>query len=139
MDAKDVAKMVFDDFNNRTYKQNSAKYFAPDAVLMDNAMGQELRGPEGAITYNEQWAGAFPDAKVTLKSQSVNGNMVTSVFKGTGHFTGMMPAPDGSMIQGQGQALDMEFTQEVEVKDGMIVRSMNSYDMGAMMKQLGLA
>jgi SnoaL-like polyketide cyclase len=139
MDPKELAQMLFDDINNRTYKQNAAKIVAPDAVLSDSNTGQELRGPEGAIAYNEQWINAFPDAKVTVKNHEVMGNTVKTTFMGSGHFTGMMPAPDGSMVQGQGQALNLEFVQESEFKDGMLVRLTNSYDMNAMMQQLGMA
>ncbi len=139
MDPQEVVQMTFDDFNNRTYRQNSARYIASDAVLVDGPTGQESYGPEGNIMYADMWITAFPDAMIEVKSHQVNGNRVVSRFIGKGTFTGQMPAPDGSMIQGSGQRLEMEFTQDAEVADGMITRATTTYDMGEFMRQLGLA
>jgi len=58
---------------------------------------------------SDRWVQAFPDAYAEVVSHEVNGN-----------------------------SLDLDYVQEVEVVDGMIVHMTARYDMQAMMSQLGL-
>jgi len=58
---------------------------------------------------------------------------------GRGTFDGQLPAPDGSMIPGNGNYLDLEFQSETQVVDGKIGSDTTTYDMNEMMSQLGLA
>jgi predicted ester cyclase len=135
---EEMARQGIEAFNNRTYEDNIRATTAENHVNVDLATGQEQHGIEGAIAGAEVWINAFPDAAVEVVSMEVEGNVVTTRFIGRGTFNGQLPAPDGSMIQGQGQSLEMEYVQSVEIVDEKAVRTTIDYDMGAMMGQLGL-
>lgn len=137
--SKDVVQMQYDDFNNRTYRQNAARYVAPDAVFVDAPTGQESYGVEGFIEFADMWTAAFSDAHAEVVSMEERDGVVMARFIARGTFDGVLPAPDGSMVQGSGQRLEMEFRSETEVVDGKIVRDVTDYDLQAMMQQLGLA
>jgi predicted ester cyclase len=136
---RNVVQMQYDDFNNRTYRQNAASYVAPNAVFVDAPTGQEGHGVAGFIENADMWVGAFSDAQAEVIAMETQGNTVFTRFIARGTFDGILPAPDGSMIEGNGQRLEMEFTSETEVADGKIVHDVTEYDLQEMMRQLGLA
>jgi predicted ester cyclase len=135
---EEIAQQLVDDFNDRTYAQNAARYFAPDCVNVDLPTGQELYGIEGAIQSTDVWVQAFPDAYAEVVSHDVQGNTVTTTIRASGTFDGQMMLPDGTVIPGSGQPLEMEYRQTITVEDGMVVRVEASYDMQNMLSQLGL-
>jgi hypothetical protein len=135
---EEMARQGLEAFNNRTYEDNIRATTAENHVNVDLATGQEQHGIEGAIAGAQVWIDASPDAWVEVVSVEVEGNVVTTRFIGRGTFEGQLPAPDGSMIQGQGQSLEMEYVQTLEVVGEKVVRTTLDYDMGEMMRQLGL-
>jgi predicted ester cyclase len=138
MTPDEVVLMQFEDFNNRTYRENAAKYIAPHAVFFDQPTGRQGQGVAAFIESSDGWVSAFSDAWVDVISQEVDGNTVRTYFVGRGTFDGQMPAPDGTMIPGNGRALEMEFFSETVVENGFIVQDSSNYDLQAMMRQLGL-
>lgn len=135
---EEMARRGIEAFNNRTYEENTRATTAENHVNVDLATGQEQHGIEGALAGSQFWIDAFPDASVEVVSMEVEGNVVTTNFIGRGTFNGQMPAPDGTMIQGQGQSFEMEFVQSVEIVDEKAVRTTIDYDPSEMMRQLGL-
>jgi hypothetical protein len=135
---EEFGQMLVDDFNDRTYRENAPSYIAEDCVSVDLPTGQEAYGVEGSIQSLDRWTIAFPNATAEVVSHEVSGNTVTTTIVGRGTFDGEMMAPDGSMIPGNGMPLALNYTQEVEVVDGMVVRITANYDMQDMLSQLGL-
>ena len=135
---EEIAQQLVDSFNDRTYAQNAAQYFSPDSVHVDLPTGQESYGVEGGIQSSDVWVQAFPNAHAEVISHDVQGNTVATTIRGTGTFDGQMMTPDGSVIPGNGAALDLDYQQTITVEGGMVVRVEANYDMQAMMGQLGL-
>ena len=137
MSIEDIARKFYQTFNSRDIEPFANQYVHEDCVIIDGPTGMESYGPEGMIESAQMWMNAFPDAKATVVDMNVSGNVVTTIFRGQGTFTGEMPSPEGN-ISGTGQRLDMEFEDILEFEDGMVVRNETNYDMGNMMEQLGL-
>jgi hypothetical protein len=135
---QEIAQQLIDNFNNRTYQEETGKYYTDDTVFVDLPTEREDMGIEAGIQSFDVWVQSFPDAHAEVVSHEVNGDTVTTSIRGTGTFTGQMTAPDGSFIPGNGSSLDLDFMQTFHVEGGMVVRQETDYDMQAMMSQLGL-
>ena len=137
MSIEDIARELYQAFNDRAVDQYAHRYYHPDCVLVDGPTGQESYGPEGIIQNANMWTTAFPDGSATVVEVNVSGNVVTTIFRGRGTFTGELMTPDGN-IPGNGKALDLEFEDILEFEDDLVVRNETHYDMQEMMRQLGL-
>ena len=137
MSIDDIARQFYESFNDRNIEEIANQYIHEDCVSIDGPTGIESYGPEGSIESAHMWMTAFPDGKIKILETSVSGNMVTTIFRAQGTFTGEMMSPDGN-IPGTGKMLDLEFEDVLEFEDGMIVRNETHYNINDMMSQLGL-
>lgn len=137
MSIQDIAQQLYESFNNRAVEQYAKQYFHPNAVIIDVPTGQESHGPQGIVENATMWTTAFPDGKIKIVDMKVSGNVVTTIFRGQGTFTGKFMTPEGS-IPGNGRKLDLEFEDILEFQEGKIIHNETRYDMQAMMQQLGL-
>jgi predicted ester cyclase len=138
MSAQDTVNKHYDGFNNRTFEKNATDYIAPNFIYADAATGQEARGIEGYGQYANGWIATFPDAKIKITNQQVQGNRVITTFRGQGAFTGQLQTPQGT-VPGNGRKVDVEFREEAEIANDKITRLSISYDQQELMRQLGLA
>ena len=58
--------------------------FAPDYVLHDPAVPEEVRGQEGIKQYVAMYRSAFPDTRFTVEDQSAEGDRVVTLWTGQG-------------------------------------------------------
>lgn len=137
MSAQDIVKTHYDTFNSRAWGNNAKNYVDPSAVIADVTNGVEVHGIDGYQGFSATWVAAFPDAHVNIVNQEVAGDTVTTTFRGTGTFTGTLQTPDGP-IPGNGRKLNLEFQEQVEVRNNKIIRAQLDYDPQEMMRQLGL-
>jgi predicted ester cyclase len=133
----DVANMHYAEFNSRTFNENARKYVDSEVVIVDGPSGAELHGVAGYLKYANIWVAAFPDGMINVIEQRVSGNIVITDFMGQGTFSGVLQAPSGP-IAGGGQALQLPFREQLEIKNGKIARSFIDYDARELMHQLGL-
>jgi predicted ester cyclase len=138
LSALDVAKTHHDAYNSRAFETDAHEYVDANWVHLDIPTGQEFHGVEGYQQYNGNWAAAFPDSYIKILERQASGNTVISSFVGHGTFTGQLATPQG-VIPGNGRSVTLECREELEVRNGKIVRSSLEYDLDEMMRQLGLA
>ena len=138
MDLKQVAQTGIDMFNDRSFRQKAGQVVDAGVVVTDLPTGQELRGLDGYVQYNEGYVAAMPDVKATTVEHKVSGNKVNSRVRGTGTFTGTLQTPQGA-VPGNGRKLDLEYELDQEFNDaGKMVRFTVKYDMPDFLRQLGI-
>src|SRR5919199_2849531 len=74
--------------------------FAPDYVLHDPSVPQEVRGPEGMRQYVAMYRAAYPDTHFTIEDQIAEGDEVVTRWVGRGTHQGelMGIAPTGRSV-----------------------------------------
>ena len=107
--------------------------FAPDYVLHDPSVPQEVRGPEGMRQYVAMYRAAYPDTHFTIEDQIAEGDEVVTRWTGQGTHQGelMGIAPTGRAVTVTGIELD-------RIVGGKIEETWVNYDALGMMQQLGV-
>jgi steroid delta-isomerase-like uncharacterized protein len=85
---KAVSRRVAEEIFNEGKLDLAEELYAPDYVLHDPSLPEDLHGPEGLKQYAAMNLGAFPDARVTVEDQIAEGNMVATRWRATGTHTG---------------------------------------------------
>jgi steroid delta-isomerase-like uncharacterized protein len=108
--------------------------FAPDYVLHDPVVPEEVRGPEGMRRYVSMYRSAYPDTHFTIEDQISEGDRVVTRWTGQGTQQGelMGIAPTGNQVTLAGIEFD-------RVSDGKMQETWVNYDALGMMQQLGVA
>jgi len=132
-----TVKTNYDAINNRTFEANAKNYVSVDYVGFDVPTKEEFRGLDGYLKSVNGWLTAFPDGKILVGNQVVFGSKVTTTYPGKGTFTGKQHTPH-SVVSGNGRKCDVEFREEIEVRNDKIVHSRLDYDSHDLMRQLGL-
>jgi predicted ester cyclase len=98
----------------------------------------KLKGPQAVKEYNQNFVGAFPDARAEAKHIFTQGNhvIVEGVFTGT--HDGVLKTPMGD-VPATGRKVKGEFVQIFEVDRGLIKTQHLLYDQVQLMTQLGMA
>ena len=107
--------------------------FAPDYVLHDPAVPDEVRGPEGIKQYVSMYRSAFPDTHFTVEDQVAEGDRVVTRWTGQGTQQGelMGISPTGNQVTVTGIEFD-------RVSEGKMQETWVNYDALGMMQQLGV-
>ena len=130
---KVVSRRVAQEIFNGGNLDLADELYAPDYVLHDPSLPEDLHGPEGLKQYAAMTLGAFPDARVTVEDQVAEGDKVVSRWTATGTHTGelMGIAPTGRSIEISGITIN-------RFSGGKIAEDWyQSEDLG-MMQQLGV-
>jgi steroid delta-isomerase-like uncharacterized protein len=108
--------------------------FAPDYVLHDPVLPEEVRGPEGMRRYVSMYRGAYPDTAFTIEDQISDGDEVVTRWTGQGTHEGELMGipPTGNRVTVTGIEVD-------RVVNGRIEETWVIYDALGMMQQLGVA
>ena len=135
-DNADLARSLYDAFNERNFDE-IAEATAPDGVITIVGSGDRFEGVEGALRYNQMWAGGFPDGMAVVDRVIASGDHVVVEFTGRGTHTGTLSTSMGD-IPATGRSVTLQMCDVLEFENGK-VRSQRSYfDTGSMMAQLGL-
>ena len=110
------------------------EHFAPDYVLHDPVLPEEVRGPEGMRRYVSMYRDAYPDTGFTVENQIAEGGEVVTRWTGQGTHEGELMGipPTGNRVTVTGIEID-------RVVDGRIEETWVIYDALGMMQQLGVA
>jgi steroid delta-isomerase-like uncharacterized protein len=131
-----IARTVYEAFNDRDFDR-VLPLIAEDAEWVNVPTDERFEGPEGVRRDLEQWANAFPDGRVEITNvHGFDGGAVVE-FTGRGTNTGPLATPAGEQ-PATGRAVELEFCDVMEIRDGKIVRGRSYFDMASMMRQLGL-
>lgn len=107
--------------------------FAPDYVLHDPGVPDEVRGPEGMKRYVSMYRAAYPDTHFTIEDQIAEGDEVVTRWTGQGTHEGELIGipPTGKQVTVTGIEFD-------RVAGGKMQETWVSYDALGMMQQLGV-
>jgi steroid delta-isomerase-like uncharacterized protein len=107
--------------------------FAPDYVLHDPILPEEVRGPDGVKQYVSMYRTAYPDTNFTVEDQITEGDRVVTRWTGRGTHQGelMGIAPTGEQVT----VASVEFDR---VSGGKMQETWVNYDALGMMQQLGV-
>ncbi len=95
---KAVSRRVAEEVFNGHNVDLADELYAPDYVLHDPSLPEDLHGPEGIKRYAAMTLGAFPDIRVAVEDQVADGDKVVSRWTATGTHTGDLmayPRPGG--------------------------------------------
>jgi len=114
-----------------------ARDAAPDIELTSPG-DIKVKGPQAIKEYNQNWVGAFSDARVEAKQIFSQGNavIVEGVFTGT--HDGTLKTPMGD-VPATGRKVKGDFIQIFEVDRGLVRRNHLMFDQVQLMTQLGMA
>ncbi len=108
--------------------------FAPDYVLHDPAVPEEVRGPEGIKQYVSMYRSAYPDTRFTVEDSIAEGDRVAYrwTFRGThrGELMGIPPTDEQVTITGI--TID-------RISGGKIEEEWNNFDRLGVLQQIGAA
>ena len=105
---------------------------ADDYIGYDPALPEPIRGVQGAKDNVSEYVAAFEGAKIIVKEQIAEGDLVASRWEGRGKHTGELLgiAPTGKDAVVTGLTLS-------RVADGKIVEEWTNWDTLGMLQQIG--
>ena len=103
-----------------------------DYVGHDPARPDPIRGPQGVKDNARDYRNAFEGARIIVKDQIAEGDVVASRWEGRGRHTGelMGIAPTGKDVVVEG----INFSR---IKDGRVVEEWSNWDTLGMLQQIG--
>jgi steroid delta-isomerase-like uncharacterized protein len=134
-DAKDTATKFVEAFNAhdeaaiRALHAENIKFEAPGAA--------GIEGREAVTGYAMTWLKGFPDAKITVRNEVVNGPWVVQEFTLEGTHTAPLDGPAG-MIPPTGKKVSSRAVSVGRYENGQIVEARLYFDQTEVMTQLGL-
>ena len=130
---KAVSRRVAEEVFNGGNVDLADELYAPDYVLHDPSLPEDLHGPEGIKRYVAMTLGAFPDIRVAVEDQVAEGDKVVSRWTATGTHTGdlMGIPPTGRRVEISGVTIN-------RFSGGKIAEDWYQSDDLGMMQQLGV-
>lgn len=133
----DIIRSIYDSFN----KGNLEGIFAildPAMQLIDVGLGRTFHGRDGFLEWLDPWEKGAPDGKAFLKSLIHQGDLVAVEHSHRGTHTGPFATPMG-VIPASGRAMEVQFCEVFELKNGMIAVWRNYWDLWGFLQQLGVS
>ncbi len=130
---KAISRRVGEETSNGGDLDLADELYAPDYVLHDPSLPEDLHGPEGLKRYVAMTRAAFPDARVTVEDQVAEGDKVVDRWTARGTHTGefMGIPPTGRRIEVSGVTIS-------RFAGGKIAEDWYQGDDLGMMRQLGV-
>lgn len=140
MSAQDNAAVVragTEAYNNRDWDKAIA-LATPDIEVVFEATGQTFYGHDGLLQFNQGWANAFPDSRLTITNALTDDKRVADEFAFEGTHTGTLVTPAGE-IPPTGRSVHGVGARFFELESGKISRLHIYSDVLTLMQQLGVA
>jgi steroid delta-isomerase-like uncharacterized protein len=122
---------------------NARDFDGYEAVLADDVdvelipFETTLRGARTARAHAESQAVAFPDGKVVITAMRADADGTVLEFVGRGTHTGPLVTP-AATIQPTGRSGELRYCFVYDIENGRIRRMRQYYDVGTMMRLLGI-
>jgi len=127
---------VLRDWVDAQNEHDSAKHvslYTPDGVLEDVANGFAARGHDEIAAFLGKADTGLGDVVVDVTSVAIAGATAAIEYSFSATNTGLIPIPGA-----KGKRFTSRAVTFFELKDGLIVRSSDYYDTGAVIDQLGV-
>lgn len=132
---KALFRRWFEEVWNQGRAEAIDELFAEDGIAhgLAGAGGEELRGPAGFREFHRSFREAFPDIRVTVEDEIVEGDKVAvrCSVRGTHRSASLGFASTDRPVIFEGMCI-------VRIRDGQIVEAWNSFDFMTMYQQLGV-
>jgi steroid delta-isomerase-like uncharacterized protein len=137
---QDTSRKFADAFSKHDIEA-TAKLYASDAIAYDPMYPEPLRGRDAIRKDTANFFRAFPDLRLevltTIEKDERSG---ADEVRLTGTHTGPMQDPTGKEIPPTNKRIELKGAAFVKLNDrGEIVEERRYYDVGTMLRQLGLA
>jgi predicted ester cyclase len=132
---KDIAAKFVEAFNN--HNENALRAIHAAGIKFEAPGGIRLEGSDAVTGYAMTWLKGFPDAKITVRSEVVNGPWLVQEFTLQGTHTAPLKSPVG-LIPPTGKRIDSRAVSVGRYENGQIVEARLYFDQSEVMTQLGL-
>jgi steroid delta-isomerase-like uncharacterized protein len=136
---QETSKKYADVFNKHDQSAHT-KLYASDAITYDPMYPEPLRGRDAIGKDFATFIRAFPDIRIEMLS-TIEKDERTGVdeMRLTGTHTGPLEAPTGQTIPPTNKRVELRGAAFVKLNDrGEIVEERRYYDVGTMLRQLGI-
>jgi steroid delta-isomerase-like uncharacterized protein len=134
-DARQVGQSFIEAFN--AHDEDRIRQLNADQTVFEAPGEVRLEGRDPASDYAMAWLRAFPDARITVKNELVDGDWVTQEFTFEGTHEATLSSPTGD-IPATHKQLTGRGVQIFRIQGGMIADTRLYFDQVQIMTQLGL-
>jgi steroid delta-isomerase-like uncharacterized protein len=134
-EAKDTAAKFVQAFN--AHDESAIRALHAPNIKFEAPGGIRLEGSDAVTGYTNMWLKGFPDAKITVRSQVVDGPWVVQEFTLQGTHTAPLNTPMG-LIPPTGKRVENRAVSVGRYENGQIVEARLYFDQNEVMSQLGL-
>ncbi|HEY3202070.1 MAG TPA: ester cyclase [Thermoanaerobaculia bacterium] len=132
----DIAKAQVLAYNEKDWDKVKAGV-APGFVYDELGTQRKVEGVDDVIAIWKGWATAMPDSKATFNSEIASGNTVVLEMTWRGTHKGPLKTPTGE-IPATGKNFEIRACQVVEVANDKVKSVRHYFDMGSLLRQLGV-
>jgi predicted ester cyclase len=133
--AKETAAKFVEAFN--AHDENAISAIHGPNVKFEAPGGARLEGRAAATGYAMTWLKGFPDAKISVRNELVDGPWLVQEFTLKGTHTASLNGPMG-VIPPTGKRVDSRAVSVGRYENGEIVEARLYFDQTELMTQLGL-
>ena len=130
---KAVARRFLEEIFTAGNLELADELFAPNYVLHDPSVPQEVRGPEGIKQYVAMYRAVYPDTHFAVEDQIAEGDEVATRWTAQGTHQGELMG-----IPHTGRVVTITGIEVDRISEGKIEETWVSYDTLDMMQQLGV-
>jgi predicted ester cyclase len=134
-DARKIATEFVDAFN--AHDEERIRALNAENAVMEAPGDVRLEGKEATTAYAMSWLNAFPDARITVHNDIVEGDWVAQRFTFEGTHDGTLQSPAGE-IPATNRRLTGRGTQLMRVEGDAVAETQLYFDQVQVMTQLGL-
>jgi predicted ester cyclase len=134
-DVREVAKQFVDAFN--AHDEGRIRELNCENTVFEGPGDVELQGRDPATAYAMAWLNAFPDARIKVNNELIDGDWITQEFTFTGTHEDTLSSPNGD-IPATHKKLTGRGVQVLRVEGETIADTRLYFDQIQVMTQLGL-
>jgi steroid delta-isomerase-like uncharacterized protein len=134
-DAREVGQRFIDAFN--AHDEQRIGELNAENTLFEAPGDVKIHGREAATEYAMAWIRAFPDARITVHNEVIDGDWVVQEFTFTGTHQGTLMSPAGE-IPATHNTLSGRGVQIFRVQGDTVADTRLYFDQVQVMTQLGL-
>jgi len=134
-EAKETAAKFVEAFN--AHDENALRSIHATSIKFEAPGDIRLEGSEAVTGYAMTWLKGFPDAKIIVRNEVVNGPWLVQEFTLQGTHTAPLNSPAG-LIPPTGKRVESRGVSVGRYENGQIVEARLYFDQTEVMTQLGL-